>query len=130
MRRRGHRPEAPVCLEDRCLLSGAAGPSGDPVVISPLLLHNIEFQIRVSFQEDPRYHNMARLPGQLQQSVAAFPFGQAQGLGVAINNILDQMRLDYGAGVPHAIVSARDEVINVVRADLVASIRDGDVIVR
>jgi hypothetical protein len=58
------------------------------------------------------------------------PFGQADGVRTSIVNIVDRMQHNLAARVPYSIRTARNEVINVIRADLLARVRAGDLVVR
>jgi hypothetical protein len=52
------------------------------------------------------------------------------GLGVSINRIVTRMQHDLSAHVPHAIRSARNDVLAVTRAEVKARVQAGDVVVR
>ena len=62
--------------------------------------------------------------------VVMIPFGRVDGLGVSINRIVNRMQHDLSANVPHAIRSARNDVLAVTRAEVEARVRAGDVVVR
>jgi hypothetical protein len=134
MRTRAYRPEVPGCLEDRSLLSGAAGLSADPVVLSRLRLNKVAEHVRASFLTFARdakvFHEVSHLGDDIYDAVVVIPFGRVDGLGVSINRILSRMQHDLSAHVPHAITSARDDVLAVIRADVEARVRAGDVVVR
>ena len=50
MRKRAFRVEVPDCLEGRSLLSGVAGMSADPVVLSHRRLAKVVDHMQVAFQ--------------------------------------------------------------------------------
>lgn len=131
MRARAFRPEAPACLEARSLLSGVAGPSADPFVLQEARLVKAKDHIDGVFLVfATRGTDISHMRQQISDVVVWIPFGRADGLGVAINRILDRMRRDIPAGVPHPIRSANDDVIDVIREHVEARVRAGDVVVR
>jgi hypothetical protein len=67
---------------------------------------------------------------ELHHLAVMIPFGQVDGLGVASERIVGNMRLDLAAHVPNAILSARNEELAVFRADVEALVGAGDVVVR
>src|SRR3954468_15871621 len=91
MRTRAYRPEAPVCLEDRSLLSGVAGGSADPFVFTPRRFHKVGEQINLAFQSFDRDRAPAVLHDDIFLVAVMVPFGRVDGLGVAINRRLDRM---------------------------------------
>jgi hypothetical protein len=143
VRSRAFRPEAPGCLDDRSLLSGVAGLSADPVVLPMRRLLFVQDQIREAFVLFARHiepvdasrnespgDDIPHLLDEIHYLGRMIPFGQVDGLGVASTRIVGNMRHDLAAHVPHAILSARNEVLAVFRADVEARVRAGDVVVR
>lgn len=130
MRARAFRPEVPDCLEERSLLSGAAGQSADPVVLSNRRLIKVEQQMVLSFHLFSRDRYVPGLLDSLHDSAVMIPFGRVDGLGVTINRTVDRMHRDLAAGVPDAIRLAGHDVIAAVRAEVAARVRAGDVVVR
>lgn len=130
MRKRAYRPEVPDCLEGRSLLSVVAGPSPNPAVISPQLLTKVTQQMQLGFQLFARDRVDATLRDDLYNVAVIIPFGRVDGLGVSINRIIDKMQQDLAAGVPRAIRLARNDVLAATRAEVLARVRAGDVIVR
>ena len=130
MRTRAYRPEVPGCLEDRALLSGVAGPSADPVVLLHRKFLKVGEQIRLDFQLFARDRVVSVLREDLYNIAVMIPFGRVDGLGVASKRIVDNLGHDLAAHVPHAIRSARDDVLAATRAEVEARVRAGDVVVR
>ncbi len=127
---RAYRPESPGCLEDRSLLSGVAGLSADPVVLSHRRFNTVAELMRLGFRSFGRDRNVTELGDDLYKVAVMIPFGRVDGLGVSINRILDRMQDDLSNNVPHAIRSARNDVIALTRADVEARVQAGDVVVR
>ena len=131
MRKRAYRPEVPPgCLEDRSLLSGVAGRSADPIVFTRREFNMIPERIQEAFQFSSRNGDISHLHVEILDAVANIPFGRVDGLGVAITGILNKMQHDISAKVPDAVSSARNDVINVTRADVEARVQAGDIVVR
>ena len=131
MRTRAYRPEVPVCLEDRSLLSGVAGLSADPVVLPQRRFNFVGEHMQQGFVLFARDRDVIQLRGEIIDDVAVMiPFGRVDGLGVSINRIVNRMQHDLSAHVPHAIRSALNDVIAVTRADVKARVQAGDVVVR
>ena len=130
MRTRAFRPEVPVCLEDRSLLSGVTGLSAHPVVLPQRRLNFVFDHMRQGFILFSRYHDFIQLHSEMEDVSGLIPFAQVDGLGVSIERILNRMQHDFFAHVPHTWSSARHDVIAVTYADVEARVRAGDVIVR
>ena len=130
MRTRAYRPEVPQCLEDRSLLSGIPGLSADPVVLPRRKFNMFAEEIRVTFQTFARDRLASDLHDRIFIYGVMIPFARVDGLGVSINRILDRLHRDLAANVPDAIRSARTDVLAVIRADVQARVRAGDVVVR
>ncbi len=130
MRTRAYRPEVPCCLEDRSLLSGVAGLSAHPVVLPYSQFNWAAGHLEDSFFLFAQYRDVSQLRDELDDGLAMIPFERAVGLGVSINRIVNRMQHDLSAHVPHAIRSARNDVIAVTRADVAALVRAGDVVLR
>jgi hypothetical protein len=129
MRTRAYRPEVPGCLEDRPLLSGVAGLSAHPVVLSHRQFNFVAEHMRMGFDLFARYRDVSQLRNEINDVVVMIPFGQVDGLEVSINRIVNRMQHDLSAHVPHAIRSALNDVLAVTRADVEARVRAGDVVV-
>jgi hypothetical protein len=131
MRTRAYRPEVLDCLEGRSLLTGVAGPSADPVVVSHRQLARVAETIRVGFDVfGSRGSTVPSLRDQLYGAAILIPFWREDGLRVSIDRTLNRMRYDLAAGVPHAVRSAYNHVVAVTRADVEARVRAGDLVVR
>jgi hypothetical protein len=130
MRTRAYRPEVAGCLEERLLLSGVTGPLAHPVILSRDRLNFVAEQILMDFDTFARNHDIIQLRNDLGDVIVIIPFGQVDGLERSINRILHRMQHELSADVPHAFRSARHDVLAVTRAEVVARIRAGDVIVR
>jgi hypothetical protein len=130
MRTRAYRPEVPGCLEVRSLLSGVAGLSAHPVVLSRRQFNFVAEHMRIGFDLFVRHRDVSQLRGEINDLVVMVPFGQVDGLGVSINRILNRMQHDLSANVPRAIRAALNDVIAVTRADVEARVRAEDVVVR
>jgi hypothetical protein len=130
MRARAYRPEVRDFLEDRLLLSGVARPSADPVILSRRQLIIIGEHIHSAFTFVARNHDPTQLRPEINDLIVNIPFGGVDGLVGSIDRILNRMKLDVRAHVPHASASARDSVLAVTLAQVEARVRAGDVIVR
>ena len=130
MRTRAYRPEILACLEDRSLLSGVAGLTADPVVLSRRQFHFIAEHMRLGFQLFARYRDVSQLHNEINDVAVWIPFGRVDGLQVSINRIVNRMQHDLSANVPSAIRKAGNDVIAVTRADVEARAQAGDVVVR
>jgi hypothetical protein len=130
MRTRAYRPEAPCCLEDRSLLSGVAGHPVDPFVFSRRQFNVFAEHVRIGFDLFARYREVSQLHEEIDTVIVLIPFARVDGLEVSIDRIVDRMRHDLSAGVPHAIRSALKDVIAVTHADVQARVRAGDVVLR
>ena len=129
MRTRAYRPEILGCLEDRSLLSGVAGLTADPVVLSRRQFHFIAEHMRLGFQLFARYRDVSQLHNEINDVAVWIPFGRVDGLQVSINRIVNRMQHDLSANVPSAIRKASNDVIAVTRADVEARAQAGDVVV-
>ncbi len=130
MRTRAYRPEIPGCLEDRSLLSGVAGPSADPVVFSRHRLSFIVQHIQQGFDLFARYHDISQVRSEIDDVVVMLPFGRADGIRGSLDRVVARMQREIRAHVPGAFHRARIDVTNVIRADVEARVRAGDLIVR
>ncbi len=130
MRMRAYRPEVPGCLEDRSLLSSVAGLSADAIVLTRREFNMIPEQIQEAFHFFRQGYGVLHLHDEILEAVVNIPFGRVDGLAVSINGILNRMQHDLSAKVPHAISSARNDVIAVTRADVEARVQAGDIVVR
>lgn len=130
MRTRAFRPEIPGCLEDRALLSGVAGSSADPVVFSRHRLSFIVQHIQQGFDLLARYRDISQLHSEIDDVVVMIPFGRADDVRGSINRVVTRMQDEFAAHVPHAFRRARIDVNAVIRADIEARVRAGDLVVR
>jgi hypothetical protein len=130
MRTRAYRPEVPGCLEERSLLSGVAGLSADPVVFRQRQFNFVLQHMSGGFDLFARNRDIFQIPSEINDVIVMIPFGRVDGLGVSINHIVNRMRHDISAHVPHAARSALFDVLAVTRAQVEARVRAGDVIVR
>ena len=130
MRRRAYRPEVPDCLEGRSLLSGVAGLSAHPVVMSHRQLNQTFEHIKFAFGEFTPFRVAYVLRDDLHNLAMPVPFGRVDGLDEAIDRIVDRMQHDLSAHVPHPIRSAQHALIAAIRANVAARVRSGDVVFR
>jgi hypothetical protein len=117
-------------LEGRTLLSGVVGLSAHPVVFSHRRFIFVAEHMRMGFDLYTRYRDVSQLGGEIDDVVVMIPFEQVDGLDNSINRIIKRMQHDLSTSVPHAIRSARNDVIAVTRAEVEARVQAGDVIVR
>jgi hypothetical protein len=130
MHSRAYRPDVPICLENRSLLSVAAANSADPYVY-PLRQFNLFAEkMQIGFDLFVRHHDVSELHDEIDDIIVLIPFERVDGLGVSIDRIVDRMQHDLSAHVPHAVHSAYNDVIAVARADVQARVRAGDIILR
>ncbi len=136
MRTRAYRPEISDCLEDRSLLSSVPRLSADPIVLPRLQLKRVFDHTRLGFETfakdlGPSHpYNDDNLLETLYNVAVIIPYGGVDGLGVKINRIVDNLHEDLSAHVPHAIRTAAIDVSAAYRAEVLARVRSGDVIVR
>ena len=130
MRTRAYRPEAPVCLEDRALLSGVPAPSADPVVLTHRRLNFVIERIGQGFLLGARYGDVIHLRNEIDDVVVLIPFQHVDGLDARIDRIVNRMQHDLAAHVPHAVRSAFKDVAAATRAEVAARVRAGDVVLR
>jgi hypothetical protein len=131
MRTRAYRPEVVGCLEERSLLSGVAGASADPVVLSRQRLITADLQTVLAFHLFSRDRDPDHVRDAVHDVVVIIPYGRVDGLGVTINDIVTRMQRELsGHNAPHAIRAAGQDVIAAIRADVEARVRAGDVVIR
>ena len=130
MRTRAYRPEAPSCLEDRALLSGVAGPSADPVVFSRHRLSFIVQHIQQGFDLFARDRDVSHLRSEIDDVVVMIPFGRADGVRGSLDRVVNRMQREISAHIPLAFRRARIDVNAVIRAQVEARVRAGDLVVR
>jgi hypothetical protein len=130
MRTRAYRPEVPGRLEGRSLFSGVAGPSADPVIFSRHQLSFIVQHIQQGFDVLARNRDVSQLHSEIDDVVGMIPFGQVDGVRGSINRVVTRMQNEVAAHVPHAFGRARIDVNAVIRADVEARVRAGDLVVR
>jgi hypothetical protein len=130
MRSRAYRPDVPICLEERSLLSVAAGHSGDPYVFSRRQFNLFAAHVRSGFDLFIRHRDVSEVHDEIDDVIVWIPFQRVDGLDASINRIVDRMPQELSAHVPNAVQSAFKDVIAVAHADVQARVRAGDVIVR
>jgi hypothetical protein len=130
MRTRAYRPEVSGCLENRSLLSGVAGTSSVPIVLTRREFNQVPEEIQEAFLEFRQGFGIEELHTEILDAVAPIPFGQADGLGSSITRILKTMQRDIHGKDPQAITSAHNDVIAVTRADMQALAQAGTIVVR
>ena len=130
MRTRAYRPEAPGCLEGRSLLSGVAGPSADPVVFSRHRLSFIVQHMQQGFDLFARYRDVSQIRSEVDDVVVMLPFGRADGVRGSLDRVVNRMQREISAHIPLAFRRARIDVNAVIRADVEARVRAGDLVVR
>jgi hypothetical protein len=130
MRTRAYRPEVPGCLENRSLLSGVAGMSADPIVLTRREFNLVPEEIRSAFEDYRQGFGIEKLHNDILDAVAPIPYAQADGLGSSITRILKTMQRDIHAKDPQAINSAVNAVTAVTRADVQAFAQAGKIVVR
>ena len=130
MRTRAYRPEVPVCLEARSLLSGVVGPSADPVVLTYRELAFVAQRMGQGFVAFGRYSDVSLLFEEIDDVIGLIPFERVDGLDASIRRIVNGMLHELSAHVPHAVRSAFHDVIAVTVADVQARVRAGDIILR
>ena len=74
--------------------------------------------------------DVPHLHDDILDAVVNIPFGRVDGLAVSINGILNRMQHNLSAKVPHALSSARNDLIAVTRADVEDRAQAGDIVVR
>lgn len=129
MRRRAFRPEALHRLEDRSLQSGVGGAAAGPVELPAGRLDGILHQVRLSYFLYVRKPNMEQLRNHLQPVAVLVPFGREDGLGDKINDILHQVHDGIANGAPLPVYTASRQTINLIRSDVYARVRAGDVVI-
>ncbi len=130
MRTRAYRPEAPGYLEERSLLSGVAGPSADPIVLTRREFNEVPEQIQEAFYLFRQGNGISELHDDILNAVVTVPFGREDGLAESINRILNGLQQDMHAKDPHAVSTAHNEVLAVTRAAMQAQAQAGNVVVR
>ncbi len=130
MRKRAYCPEVPGCLENRSLLSGVAGLSAHPIVLTRRQFNQVPERIQTAFHLFRQGNGISHLHDDILSAVAIIPFGRVDGLGASINGILGRMQHDMRAGVHGAVSTARNDLIAAVRADVQARAQAGDIVVR
>src|SRR5262245_65051370 len=123
MRTRAYRPEVTDCLEERSLLSGVAGLSADPVVLSHRRLIKVNEHMRLAFLLFARDRVVDDLLKDIHDVAVIIPFGRVDGLGVTIKRIVDRMQQDLAAHVPNAIRAARNDVLAATLAGVEARVQ-------
>ncbi len=130
MRTRAYRPEVPGCLEGRTLLSGVAGLSADPVVLSHRRFNVVVEHLEIGFELFGRYRDFVQLHNEIDDVIVMIPYERVDGLDASIDRIVNRMKHDLTAHVPHAVRSAFRDVIAATRAEVEARVRAGDVVLR
>ena len=130
MRTRAYRPEVPGCLEGRSLLSGVAGPSADPVIFSRHRLSFIVQHMQQGFDLYARYRDVSLIHNEVDDVVVMLPFGRADGVRGSLDRVVNRMQREISAHIPLAFRRARIDVNAVIRAQVEARVRAGDLVVR
>ena len=130
MRRRAFRPEVPGCLEGRSLLSGVAGLSAHPVVLTQRRLNFVIERIGEGFDLYGRYRDPIQLQGHIDDLIVMIPFEHVDRLDASLRRIVDRLPHDLAHHVPHAVRSAFKDAAAMIRADVHARVLAGDVVVR
>ena len=130
MRTRAYRPEVPGCLEDQSLLSGVAGPSADPVIFSRHRLSFIVQHMQQGFDLYARYRDVSQIRSEVDDVVVMIPFGRADGVRGSLDRVVNRMQREISAHIPLAFRRARIDVNAVIRAQVEARVRAGDLVVR
>lgn len=130
MRTRAYRPQAPVDLEARSMLSGVAGLRHDPVVLPRRQLNFILDHLQSGFILYTRYHDLSQVRNEVDDVLVKIPFERADGLDVKIDRILSTFRRELAVGQPNAVDTALHAVIGATQAEVKARVRTGDVVVR
>lgn len=94
MRKRAYCPEVPGCLENRSLLSGVAGLSAHPIVLTRRQFNQVPERIQTAFHLFRQGNGISHLHDDILSAVAIIPFGRVDGLGASINGILGRMQHD------------------------------------
>ena len=123
MRTPAFRPEVAGCLEDRALLSAG------PVVLSHQRLAKTADLIHLGFQLYAQDRDVSGLHSEINKGVVMIPFARVDGLGVSINRIVRKMQHDLSERIPHAMRTARREVLDAVLTGVETRVRAGDVVV-
>jgi hypothetical protein len=130
MRTRTYRPEVFGCLENRSLLSGAAGLAANPIVITRSEFNQVPEEIREAFLNFRQGSGIQELHSDILGAVVTLPYGQADGLGASIAGILKTLQRGIHAKDRQAITLATDDVIAVTHADAQALAQAGKIVVR
>jgi hypothetical protein len=130
MSKRSYRPECLDCLEERALMSGAARRPHEPVALSRLTYMRFGEHVRTSFQIYGRDRGIEDLRERLRDESTVLPFARVDGLGLAVNRIVDRMEEALAAEEPLAVRAAANEVLATARDLLRARVVAGDVVVR
>jgi hypothetical protein len=130
MRERAYRPEVPCCLENRSLLSGVAGLSPNPTVLTRREFNLVPEQVQAAFFLFRQGNGISTLHDDIFSAIAIIPFPHADGLVTSINGILKTLKHDQRARVPGAVSSAHNEVIAAIRAHVQTLAQRGDIVVR
>jgi hypothetical protein len=130
MRKRAYRPEVPRCLENRSLLSGVAGLSPNPIVITRRELNRVPERVQSAFVAFRQGSGISPLHAEIFDALAIIPFVHTDGLVTSINGVLKTLKHDQRARVPGAVNSAQNQVLAAIRADVQALAQRGDIVVR
>ena len=129
MRRRSYRPEPPTSLEDRSLLSGVAAASVGPVAVTSRRLGDVFDRVGLSFTAFTRNSQIDLLRGEVLGEASQIPFTGVNGVESSINAIIDDLQGDRRSHSPMAARLAQRQVVNVIRASVLARVRAGDLVV-
>jgi hypothetical protein len=130
MHKRAYRPEVQCCLENRSLLSGVAGLSPHPTVLTRREFNLVPIRVQSAFFAFRQGFGISTLHDDIFSAIAIIPSVHVDGLVTSINGILKTLKRDQHAKVPGAVSSARNEVLAAIRAHVQTLAQRGDVVVR
>lgn len=130
MRTRAYQPEVLCCLEDRSLLSSAAGRSALPVVLPHRRLSFVLERIAQGFDLYGRYRDPTQLHDHIAEITVIITHQHVDGVDASLDRIVNRMKYDLASHVPHAVRAALKDAVAATRAEVHARVRAGDVVVR
>jgi hypothetical protein len=127
MRRRAFTPEVlgSLNLAGRVVPSHTAGLAHRSVPLSGQRYDMAIDMVRRDFELFATSGDFERLRAALAHHTSGLPFHKVDGLGMKINSILSWMQSDLSSGVPRAIATAHENVVNTIHQDLQSRIDDG-----
>ncbi len=130
MHKRAYRPEVADFLETRKLLSAAATRTAEPYPYSRRLFTFTAEHIRLGFYLYNQYRDIDQLHAEISDVAVHVPFQKADNLGPRIETILDRMQESIAGHVRNAVRSAQNEVVALIRTDVMAHVKAGEVVIR